>query len=306
MKGKIRYIGILIVLLIGLCGCSKKADIEGKSYQINYLNSDTTKVITAEYISDTSDKLLLIQEILYLLENPQDPVKNKAILGNEIKLLNYHVTEDQIVLNFDEHYRELDSIKSILLRAALVRTLCQIEGISTVSMTVNGEALVDSAGAMIGPMSAENFIDNAGQEINTVERVTLKLFYANDAGDRLIETQRMVEYNSNISMEKLVVEQLISGPLADENAYPTINPAAKLINVTVNDRVCYVNLDSAFLNQTNMVSPEITIYSIVNSLVELPHINKVQFTIDGNANLSFMEKMDLSVLYERNLDLLDE
>ena len=47
-----------------------------------------------------------------------------------------------------------------------------------------------------------------------------------------------------------------------------------------------------------------TIYSITNSLVELSNINKVQISVDGETNITFREKFNLSDLFERNLDLL--
>ena len=115
---------------------------------------------------------------------------------------------------------------------------------------------------------------------------------------------RSVEYNTNVSLEKLVMEQLILGPSKLE-AYPTINPATKVINVTVNDGTCYVNLDQTFLTQVYTVSSEVTIYSIVNSLVELDNVNKVQILINGESEISFRESMNLNTTFGRNLDLIE-
>ena len=55
-----------------------------------------------------------------------------------------------------------------------------------------------------------------------------------------------MEYNSNISLEKLIVEQLIAGP-PFEGAYPTIPSETKLLNISIKDNICYVNLDEGFL-----------------------------------------------------------
>lgn len=87
-------------------------------------------------------------------------------------------------------------------------------------------------------------------------------------------------------MEKLVVEQLISGPVNDET-FPTISPDTKLVNITVRDNICYLTFDSAILTAVNNVTTDVTIYSIVNSLVELSNINKVQISIDGNKEENF-------------------
>ncbi len=180
----------------------------------------------------------------------------------------------------------------------------RIPEISLVSFTVQGEMLADSSGMAIGTMNADSFIENAGDEINAYEKVNLKLYYANEDGTGLVEeNRRNVVYNSNISLEKLVVEQLVKGPLM-EGAYPTINPSTKIISVSVKDGICYVNLGSDFLSQPNSVSAEVTIYSITNSLVELSNVNKVQISIGGETNITYREKIDLNNLFERNLDLL--
>jgi len=106
-------------------------------------------------------------------------------------------------------------------------------------------------------------------------------------------------------MEKLVMEQLIGGPEGNE-ANPTINPATKVINVTVNDGTCYVNLDQTFLTQVYTVSSEVTIYSIVNSLVELDNVNKVQILVNGESEISYRESISLNAALGRNLDLVEE
>ena len=46
------------------------------------------------------------------------------------------------------------------------------------------------------------------------------------------------------------------------------------------------------------------IYSVVNSLVNLPGVQKVQFLIDGQVHKLF-QKMDLSLCYERNLNIVE-
>ncbi len=104
-------------------------------------------------------------------------------------------------------------------------------------------------------------------------------------------------------MEKLVVEKLIEGPKS-ENVYPTINPETKIVSVTVKDGTCYVNLSSDFLTQPYNVTSEVTLYSITNSLVELPNINKVMISVNGETNISYREKVSLNQAFERNLDLL--
>ena len=114
---------------------------------------------------------------------------------------------------------------------------------------------------------------------------------------------RPVEYNSNISLERLVVEKIIGGP-EDEDLNPTVNPNTKIISIAVKDNICYVNLSKEFMTTQNEVLPEVTVYSLVNSLIELQNINKVQISVDGNNSFVFRDTIDMAVLFERNLDIL--
>ena len=191
----------------------------------------------------------------------------------------------------------------ILDRAAIVRTFTQLDEIEYVSFQVEGTPLADHYGNIIGNMSADTFIFNVGNEINTYERVELKLYFANETGDKLVPVYRSVVYNSNISMERLAVEQIIKGPKTDI-CYPTISKDTKINSVNVKDGVCYVDFDSSFLSEPYNVSAEVAIYSLVNSIVELTDVNKVAFSVNGEASFTFMD-FSITGPYERNLDLME-
>ncbi len=69
--------------------------------------------------------------------------------------------------------------------------------------------------------------------------------------------------------------------------------------------MCYVNFDKAFLTEPYAVKPEIAIYSLVDSLTELPGISKVQISIDGDTTASFLEQIPLQTVFERDLSFVD-
>ena len=100
-------------------------------------------------------------------------------------------------------------------------------------------------------------------------------------------------YTSNMPLEKLIVEKLMGGP-KKSGSYPTLNPAASVLGVTSRDGICYVNFDSEFLNSIYDVKPEVTIYSLVNSLVGVNGIETVQITVNGETNVKYMDTVDLS------------
>lgn len=299
--------GLMLVLAVLPTGCSSE-EKQGTAVDISHLNKKETKLVTETHYLESIDTKDMIVEVLKLLCAVPDNKELKATLTSGINIITYSYDGEQVIVSLGEKYKELSRTTEVLTRAALVRSLTNIPGVNYVMITVNGEALTDLSGNAIGIMTADMFVDNAGTQVEAVEsRVNLRLYFANETGDGLIAVNRELMHNadvSNVSMEKLVVEQLISGP-ANGETFPTISPDTKLVNITVKDGVCYLTFNSAMLTAVNNVTTDVTIFSIVNSLVELSNINKVQISIEGNKDGKFRDKYEASTVFERNLSLVN-
>lgn len=302
MKRIVLVIGMLLLCLTGFTGCQKDETTGKYLYKIYNLDRSETKVEFYEYDTDTEDVQALIDEFLQEMSkvpedvNHHETIHNFMITGTEVK-------ENRLIITVDEAYKKLSPTTEVLTRAALVRTFTQLEGIDFVSMKINDEDLTDSLGGIVGVMDAGQFVDNTGSEINAYENAELILYFASEDGKQLIRAKRPVIYNSNISMEKLVVEQLIGGPVS-KDVFPTISKSTKIVGVTLKDRICYVNLNEGFLEQMSNVSPEVTVYSLVNSLTELNSVDKVQIFINGKADVTFRETYSLNTVFEKNDDVV--
>ncbi|MCM1135075.1 MAG: GerMN domain-containing protein [Clostridium sp.] len=298
---------LILLTAVFICACGRRQEAQpGKTYSIYYVNNDETAISPYEYATETTDKRELLDELLEQLRTGSEKLKYKAPLSDKYELLDYTVNEDQLTLSFDENYMWQEVTTEVLVRAAIVRTLTQIDGISYVAFQIKSEPLTDAYGMVIGTMNSDMFIDNAGNEINTYEKVKLTLYFADESGSRLKPVSRTVVYNSNISMERLVVEQFIAGPGENEKAFPTVNPDTKIISVNVKDRICYVDFDNTFLTQIYNVTSDVAIYSLINSLAELSSVSKVQISINGDTNVNYKENIGLSTVFERNLELVGE
>lgn len=296
---------IAALVLLTACGQKEEQETIGKTYEIYYVDKSETKIFSQSYQTQTEETETLLNELMDQLALVPERMEYIAPLGLNFEIKGYTLENGQLTLDFDEHYKEMDQIREILVRAAIVRTLSQSENVQYVAFTIFGEPLADTSGMAIGTMTADMFVENAGNEINTYEKVNLRLYFANEEGTMLVEeNQRNVVYNSNMSLEELVVQKLIEGPVT-ENAFPTINPNTKIASVIVTDRICYVNLSEDFLTQPYNVSSAVTIYSITNSLIELSNVNKVQISINGNTSVMYRESISLDSFFERDLDLLE-
>lgn len=311
MKKQKSMVFILLVCLLILTGCKGRRDIgrdtTGNVYKIYYLNSAMTRLEPQDYTmpekTSESDDTQLDWEIVKLMEQlktvPKD-LDRQAAVPDKVGFEKYKLEDKVLYLYFDNNYSMMNSTREILCRASLVRTLTQIKGIDYVAVYTADQPLMDSAGSPVRPMANSDFIDNISN-VNSYEKTELVLYFANSTGDKLERETREVVHSVNTSLEKLIVEQLIAGP-SRVGMNPTLPKETKLLNVSVNDNVCYINFDSTFLNNTLEVKEYIPIYSIVNSLAAVTSINKVQITVNGSQEFMFRDSISLNQLFERNLD----
>lgn len=313
MKKKKRRICclFLLVLLFTVVACGKEERKKEQELQIFYLNKEETEILSLPYEAQHSmeEKEKLVFELLEALETqPNEPGLHAAIKDFSIK--DCIIWESQVTLNFTKDYEMQHFTREVLARAAIVKTLTQLEFVQLVLFQVEGKNLADSLGKEVGVLSADSFLDNTGQEMKKYEETTLNLYFANETGDQLVKVNRKLHYNTNISLEKLVVEQIVAGPLNNKNdiaeIFPTVNKETKIIGVSVKDGICYVNFSNLFLTPVGTVTPDVAIYSLVNSLTELPGILKVQFAIEGDTKVTFGEKYQFTTLFERNTDLTEK
>ena len=156
----------------------------------------------------------------------------------------------------------------------------------------------------IGAMNDEYFVQNIGSTLHTYQSVDLELYFANSEGDKLVTETEHVRYNSNTLKEKLIVEELMKGPFAE--TYKKVIPMdTVLLGVSVKDDVCYVNFDNGFLNMTD-IQPEVTIYSIVNSIIRGGSASKVQILVNGDSNLKYQDQVDLSQPLTEREDIVED
>lgn len=302
MKKQVFSVILLFSLLLSLTGCGQQGQEEGE-YQVYYLNMDMTKIVPEEYDSSGATGDELIQELLDKLGSAPKSSKFRQTIPANVMMEWFQVRNSCLYINFSDSYKNLTPTEEVLIRAAIVRTLLQVPGVSLVSFRVNDEPLLNSDGVMVGSMTSDSFVENPGKQINGSVVTNLTLYFANKDGTELVKETREVHYSTNISLEKLVIEQLIEGP-KKSGANATMPSGTKIISISTVDGVCYVNLSDTFKNQSALITEEVLLYSIVNSLTELSGITKVQISINGDTKGSIRYAYDLSKMYERNFDML--
>ena len=282
-----------------------KQQMDESGYRIWYINQDETCLKYENKELQSKNEEGLLREMMEVMRETPTDDELKPVIPEDVELLDFDFEHNQLYLDFSPEYKKMPKVYEVLCRAAIVRTLGQIDGVEYVDFQVNGEPLTDLEGKEIGLMNEDQFIENAGEEINAYKTADLTLYFSNKAGDKLVGQRVAMEYNSNISLEKLIVEQLIAGP-PFEGAYPTIPSETKLLNISIKDNICYVNLDEGFLGTGYNVIESIPVYSIVNSLIENTDAQKVQISINGETNRMFRESINFDTIFEKNEGLIEQ
>ena len=296
---------LLLEIPLLMAGCRKQQQVDESGYRIWYINQDETCLKYENKELQSKNEEGLLREMMEVMRETPTDDELKPVIPEDVELLDFDFEHNQLYLDFSPEYKKMPKVYEVLCRAAIVRTLGQIDGVEYVDFQVNGEPLTDLEGKEIGLMNEDQFIENAGEEINAYKTADLTLYFANKAGDKLVGQRVAMEYNSNISLEKLIVEQLIAGP-PFEGAYPTIPSETKLLNISIKDNICYVNLDEGFLGTGYNVIESIPVYSIVNSLIENTDAQKVQISINGETNRMFRESINFDTIFEKNEGLIEQ
>ena len=272
------------VMMIVMAGCSAQAqqDEGANGITVYYINNDETKTESYPYTLKSSDARGIVEELLEKLSEKSANAQYKAPLAMGFELRDYTFDDGKVVLNMSADYKKLVFTTEVLVRAAIVKTLCGSGYVKEVYFTVDGEPLMDHSGFEVGRMDAGTFISNDGNEINTYEEADVMLYFASVDGNTLIGVYRNKFYSTSMPLERFVVDELIIGPSGQvEGLYRSVNPQTSVLSVNSKDGVCYVNLSADFLIPYENVPTSISVYSIVNSLCELPNIDKVQILVDG-------------------------
>lgn len=304
IRAGIRWLALVILASLLLGGCrSQEVPVskpEENQYVIYYLNTGVTRLEPVTYTAENTDALDLIQELYQQLRTVPVDMDVASPLSSKVELQRLQWDQNVLYMYFDANYTLMGTSQEILCRAALTKTMTQIQGVDYVNIYSGEQPLMDSSGNPVGMLSASDFMDNIS-DVNAYEKSELTLYFADASGQHLQAETREVMHSINTSMERLVVEQLLEGP-ETEGLKSTIPPDARLLNISVTDNVCYLNFDSAFLNNTLDVADEIPIYSIVDSLTQLTAVNRVQFSVNGSPAVMFRDRISLDALFEQNMD----
>lgn len=297
---------LLAVLVLTAAACGISVEVENKEpekYSYYYVNQSETALKREAYHPKEETKDSMLRELMQNLSSKKAPEDGQPLLPEPVSLNSYDCKEDSLVIDFSRQYLDMSRAREVLTRAGIVKTFLQVPEIGKVRFTVEGQALTDSRNQEIGDMTGESFLDLSEKGTDSYRYDTFTLYFADKSGKKLVKEQRNIYYSRSLPKARVVLEQLAKGPM-EKGHYAVIPSETVVLNVSVADRICYINVNQAFQGETPEVEESVRLYAVVNSILDSCEADKVQLSVEGSMEGNVGGSLPLYTFYQKNEELV--
>ncbi|HHV94009.1 MAG TPA: GerMN domain-containing protein [Firmicutes bacterium] len=146
--------------------------------------------------------------------------------------------------------------------------------------------------------------ESSGSPQDEGESLFITLYFSDGEAMYLRPELRVVD-DPDADRAALVIGELIRGPQR-KGLVRTVPPTVSLRKVWVEDGVAYVDFSREFQTEHwgGSAGDTFTLFSVVNSLTELPGIEAVQFLIEGEIEEAVLGHTDTTAPIRRREDLI--
>lgn len=312
---KIKLVVLLLcVSLVTACSSGEEDTTDQQSLEENQIyvycvNPDKTDVVQRIYDLDSEKDLSdNISEVIKYLFDIETTEEYQSPIPPGIEYLNHDLKSHHgwLEVSFSILYDSVEADSLLFFKTCVTETLLQIDGVERVSLSMMDPTNKNDETAIVTEsFNQDSFTMSFGNTNGYKQKGTIVIYFANESGEALKEYRKSIEISNNMSLARIVVEALIEGP--EEDGYQeTVSDQTTIRNISVKDSICYIDLSDEFYDTDNSLKNDIIVYSVVNSLVELPTVSKVQFLKNGEKQQFYRETMPFDGIFERNLDLIEE
>ena len=296
-----KFMSLLLIIILSVTAFSA-CNSDGIKIRVFFKNSSKNELRaemrTVKADKDASARTIARLAVNELIKGPKEE-GNLAIINKSAKLISLAVNENVATVNISKHYLQKKGVDELILRFAIVNTLCDIKGIDGVVIQVEGNNLVsETTGKEIGVLRMDGNIVFAPED-----KLAVTLYFPDKGFEHLSGEIRRIDVQNALSLEKIVVDELLKGPQSSELS-ASLPQGTKLLSVEVKDKVCFVNFSKEFASATGSASTTMALYSVVNSLCTLRNIESVQILVNGEAGVEFGNFV-LDIPYEANFSLVE-
>lgn len=274
-----------LALLLSACVPHSAADERGSSedgYGVYFSALGSSRAVAAvacEYrqIPPGSNPVTALMD--FLLSGPQDADLLSPFPQSGVRLLSWRLQDGQLHLNLSEQYGELSGVDLTVADYCITLTLCQLEEVDSVYITVAGEELPFRHSQQL---RAEDVILSGAEEEPVY--VGVNLWFPRESGSTLGVEYRQVTKTEDTPLLEAVLQAWLAGP-EFSGLRSDVPEGTALLAVTLEDGICTVSLSPQFRSgaPADQARARLLLYSLVNTMGGLDTVEAVQLQIEGEA-----------------------
>lgn len=277
----------LFLLLTGLCACEFEKEDGLSLWFVTEGDNGSLSLAKEAY----NGQVTVPDMMKALLNGPRGIGALISPIPNGVQLLDWKLVGKMALIDLSRPYHELTGLGLTLADYCITLTLTQLEGVDSVSITVEG--------APLRQRSKQSFrkedVVLSGAEEEPVE-LTAALCFRQAGGNELGVELRVFRLTESESATLAVLQALLAGP-KEAGLTAILPPELTVYSARVDGGICYADFSAGMLEliPETVEEQELVVRSIVESLCSLGHVQAVQLLVEGEP-LGQYGEMDVSEL----------
>ena len=251
-----------------------------------YLLNKNNYLVKYEIMLDgdsTKDKVLKVLNYLMDIDNSIFSNELSGTIPKGVKILDVICGNQLVTVNFSKKLLDVSSYKEKQMISSIVYSLTDIDDIEGVSILVEGKKL-DSY-----PNSKESLPNilnrdigiNKEYKINSRDNISsVVIYYMENIDDELYYVPVTKYINDDRDKIKIVVEELTTSYIYEENLMSFLNSKVKLIDYKEENDTLILNFNEYLFDSKDKVLEEV-IYCLGYSVFDNYDVSMVMFEVNG-------------------------
>lgn len=260
-------------------------EISGIATNSIYLMNKNGYLVKAHILLDeekVEDKVAKILNNLIKVENSKFSNGLSGTIPENVKVKEIISGSELVTINFSKEFLEVDVALEKKMLQSIVYSILDIEGIKGVSILVEGENFRKSVNTGEEyPLILDKSIGiNEKYDLSSREDISsVVVYYLENIDDNLYYVPVTKYINDDRDKIKIIVEELTTSYIYEENLMSFLNSKTKLIDYHEENDMLVLNFNEYLFDNNDKVLEEV-IYSIGYSVFDNYNVNMVMFEVN--------------------------
>lgn len=221
------------------------------------------------------------EDPVWILEDYFGGPKSEDLVSpfpKDLTVVDYQEKEGTAFLRLSPEFSNLSGIELSVAAACIARTLFGLEGVSGVSITVEG-GLLDGKQSLTLDREGILLSDGAGD----LMRTEMTLCFGDQSGRYLVGEAITVSLANTENPQAYLMKKLADGP-SDQGLRQILPQGTRILSVNVDDGVCNVNLSRDFTENKpeSALGQRLVLLAIANTLTQTQGVSGVELYVEGS------------------------